>query len=81
MSRYRFTDTQPRIYVDRALEVQPGDVVDWPDGAPDDGQWEQVDDDEATAAEQAESDEQERHLAEQDETTDQAPPDAPHLEE
>lgn len=40
---YRFTDTQPRIYVDRALEVAPGDEVDWPDGPPGDGQWEPVD--------------------------------------
>lgn len=43
MGLYRFTDTQPRIYVDRALEVQPGDEVDWPDGPPEDGQWEPVD--------------------------------------
>ena len=44
MTRYRFTDSQPRVYVDRALLVEPGAVVDWPDGAPDDGQWEPVDD-------------------------------------
>jgi hypothetical protein len=42
VSRYRFTDTQARVYVERALLVEPGDVVDWPDGAPDDGQWELV---------------------------------------
>lgn len=43
MPRYRFTDTQVRIYVDRALEVAPGDELEWPDGAPDDGQWQPVD--------------------------------------
>lgn len=42
MGLYRFLDTQPRVYVDRALEVQPGDEIEWPDGAPDDGQWEPV---------------------------------------
>ncbi len=43
MSRYRFTDTQARVYVDRALVVEPGDVVDWPDNAPADGQWQPAD--------------------------------------
>lgn len=39
MPLFTFIDTQARVYVDRALVVQPGDEVDWPDGAPDDGQW------------------------------------------
>lgn len=45
MPNYRFTNTQARVYVDRALVVEPNDVVDWPDGPPDDGQWEPVDGD------------------------------------
>lgn len=40
MGLFRFIDTQPRVYVDRALEVNPGDEVEWVDGPPDDGQWE-----------------------------------------
>lgn len=51
---YRFRDTQARVYVERALLAEPGDVVDWPDGAPDDGQWEPVGDDTPTTAELAE---------------------------
>ena len=42
MSDYRYLNTQAQVYVDRALVVEPGDVVDWPDGAPNDGQWEPV---------------------------------------
>ena len=30
-----FTQDTSRIYIDRALEVNKGDVVVWPDGAPD----------------------------------------------
>ena len=40
---YRYTSTEERVYVDRALTVNSGDVVDWPDGAPEDGHWEPVD--------------------------------------
>lgn len=30
-----FTSENPRVYVTRGLEVHFGDVVEWPDGAPD----------------------------------------------
>jgi hypothetical protein len=40
MPQYRFTNTQALVYVDRSLVVEPGDLVDWPDGAPEDGHWE-----------------------------------------
>ncbi len=42
MGDYRFTNTQACVYADRALVVEPGDVVDWPDGPPADGHWEPV---------------------------------------
>jgi len=67
--QFRFTDTQERVYVDRALVVSPGDVVEWPDGAPDDGQWQPAD----TAEAQAAQDEQE-HAAATAEPEPPAPP-------
>jgi hypothetical protein len=42
MSSFEFIGPQAVVYVERALEVSPGDVVDWPDGAPDDGNWRSV---------------------------------------
>lgn len=30
-----YTSDTPRIYLDQSLEVHKGDVVEWPDGAPD----------------------------------------------
>ena len=38
-SWHRFTGSQDQIYVDRALLVRPGDVIQWPAGAPDDDHW------------------------------------------
>ena len=32
---FRYTSETPRIYMDRSLEVHFGDVVEWPNGAPD----------------------------------------------
>ena len=37
--RYRFTGEYPLIYLDRALQVEPGGVYEWPEGAPADGKW------------------------------------------
>ena len=42
MTEYRYVGVAPRVYVDRSLLVAWGDVVEWPDGAPDDGQWEPI---------------------------------------
>lgn len=71
---YRYTSTEERVYVDRALVVSPGDVVDWPDGPPADGHWQPTDETrvelDRLAAEQANADEAERKRAEQQ----QAPP-------
>lgn len=39
MPKFRFTNTQECIYVDRALVVAPGDIVEW-DQPPADGHWE-----------------------------------------
>lgn len=36
---FRFDGPQTQIYVDRALTVNPGDVIEWPGGAPADGHW------------------------------------------
>lgn len=66
MPEFRFTDTQARVYVDRALVVEPGDVVDWPDGAPDDGQWQPLG--------QADQDGDADGAMGETETEDQAPP-------
>jgi hypothetical protein len=43
--RYRYIGSVERIYVDRSLVVSPGELVDWPAGAPEDGQWQPVDED------------------------------------
>lgn len=42
MGDYRFTNTQACVYADRALTVEPGDVVAW-DEPPADGHWEPAD--------------------------------------
>lgn len=41
MPQFRFTGTQEVVYVDRALVVSPGEVVDWGE-PPADGHWEPV---------------------------------------
>lgn len=38
MPSFRYIASFPRIYSDRSLLVEPGDVVEW-DEAPADGQW------------------------------------------
>lgn len=43
MPAFRYLAEYSRIYADRSLLVEPGDVVDWPE-APDDGQWGPVED-------------------------------------
>lgn len=70
MPSYRYTPEFPCIYPNRALEVNPGDVVEW-DEAPADGRWEPVD---GEATEHGESDNfpDEQAKAELESTT--APP-------
>lgn len=63
MSEFRYTSTETRTYVDRALVVSRGDVVDWPDGPPADGHWAPVD------AEHAAADEAEQTTVEPPKTT------------
>lgn len=41
MGLFRFTGSQPQVYMDRSLEVAPGDEVQWAE-PPADGLWEQV---------------------------------------
>lgn len=36
---FEFTGPYPIVVMHRALEVAPGDAVEWPDGAPDDVHW------------------------------------------
>ena len=50
MPSYRYTPEYSCTYTERALEVNPGDVVEW-DEPPADGRWEPVD-----GAEHGESD-------------------------
>lgn len=42
MPQFRFTNSQELVYVDRALVVRPGDVVEW-DQPPADGNWQPAD--------------------------------------
>jgi hypothetical protein len=37
---HKFTGPYPVVLMDRAQHVEPGDPVDWPDGAPDTANWE-----------------------------------------
>jgi len=66
---YQYTSTEERVYVDRALVVSPGDVVDWPDGPPADGHWQPTEETQAEldrlAAEQAAQDAAEQKQGEQ----------------
>lgn len=39
MSEYQFINTQVLIYAERGLHAEPGEIYDWPDGAPEDGMW------------------------------------------
>lgn len=36
---YRYKSTEERVYADRGLVANFGDVADWPDGPPADGHW------------------------------------------
>lgn len=36
---FEFHGPYPVVVMHRALDVAPGDVVEWPDGAPDDVHW------------------------------------------
>lgn len=40
---FEFVGPYPVVLMDRALEVAPGDVVDWPAGPPDDVNWRPAD--------------------------------------
>lgn len=42
MGLFRFAGSQPQVYMDRSLEVAPGDEVEWGTEPPADGLWEQV---------------------------------------
>lgn len=35
VTRFVYTSETPRVYMDRSLVVEQGDVVEWPNGAPD----------------------------------------------
>lgn len=35
ITSFVYTSETPRVYLDRGLEVHRGDVIEWPDGAPD----------------------------------------------
>ena len=78
MSTYQYISTEERVYVDRALVVSPGDVVDWTGGAPDDGHWQPTDETRAEldrlAAEQAKVDEAEQKQAGQEQPPGSATP-------
>lgn len=49
MPSFRYTAGFPRIYTDRSLQVNPGDVVEW-DEVPGDGQWEPVNESDRTGS-------------------------------
>lgn len=44
MPRGRFLSDEPRVYANVPVTASKGDVVDWPDGIPDDGHWEDAGD-------------------------------------
>jgi hypothetical protein len=44
MPRGRYLSDEPRVYASVPVTPHKGDVVDWPDGVPSDGNWEDAGD-------------------------------------
>jgi hypothetical protein len=73
MTSYRYTPEFSCIYVDRALEVNPGDVVEW-DEMPNDGRWEPVDSETPGGGDNFPDEQARAELAETQQPVDEQPP-------
>ena len=73
MPKFRYTPEFSCTYTDRALEVNPGDVVEW-DEAPADGRWEPVDSETAGDTDNFPDEQAKAEVTEAQQPVDERPP-------